>query len=73
MLNLISFSLLLLANTPARIWYSVPLIVVISLVYGATRHERLKEIVENAVRTTIWVLAFMGLIFLMIWATGFLI
>ena len=73
MINLFSLSLLLLANAPARIWYSIPLIVVISLVYGATRHERMKEIIENTLRTAVWVLAFMGLIFLAIWATGFFI
>ena len=63
----------LLANTPARIWYSLPLIVVVSLVYAATRHERPKEIIGHTIRTLIWVVLFMGLIFIAIWLTGYFI
>jgi hypothetical protein len=62
----------LLANaTPARIWYSIPLIVVVSLVYGATRHEYLKEILIHSVRSAIWVVSFMTMIFAIIWVAGF--
>ena len=31
-----------------RMWYSLPLIVVISLVYAATRHELMAPILEHA-------------------------
>ena len=51
----------------AQIWYAVPLIVVISLVYGATRHEYLKEIVGHSIRAAIWLLVFLGIIFAVVW------
>lgn len=71
------FSDTLIANLPVligmtpRIWYSVPLIVVISLVYGATRHENLREIFSHAIRSAIWVVGFMAVIFMLIWVAGF--
>ncbi len=51
----------------AQIWYAAPLIVVISLVYGATRHEYLKEIVGHSIRAAIWLLVFLGIIFAVVW------
>jgi hypothetical protein len=47
----------------SRIWYCVPLIVSISLVYGATRHELMPQILEHATRFGIWVVTFMLAIF----------
>jgi hypothetical protein len=64
-------SLMLAAGSPARIWYSIPLIVVVSLVYGATRHEYLKEILIHSARSAIWVVGFMAAIFGIIWVAGF--
>lgn len=55
----------------ARIWYSLPLIAVVSLCYGATRHEHLREILIHSFRTCIWVLGFMAAIFLLVVASGF--
>ena len=57
--------------TAARIWYSIPLIVVVSLVYGATRHEYLKEILMHSFRSAVWVIGFMTIIFAIIWVAGF--
>jgi hypothetical protein len=54
----------------AQIWYSVPLIVAISLVYGATRHEYLKEIVIHALRAALWLIVFLGIIFAIVWWAG---
>ena len=59
-----------LGMTP-RIFYAVPLVVVISLVYGATRHENLNEILVHAIRSVIWVVGFMAIIFGLIWIAGF--
>ena len=39
------------------------LIVPISLVYGATRHEYMPQILESAVRSAVWILGFVGMIF----------
>lgn len=58
------------AMTP-RIWYAFPLILVISLVYGATRHENLREILVHAVRSAVWVIGFMAVIFFLIWIAGY--
>jgi len=55
----------------AQIWYSVPLVIVISLVWGATRHERLPEIIAQSIKSLLWVLTFMGLIFALIIAAGY--
>ena len=46
-----------------RIWYSVPLIIVISLVYAAKRHEMMKPILEHALRFGLWVIGFMAIVF----------
>lgn len=43
------------------LWYAVPLIVSVSLVCAATRHELMPQIVSHAVRFGVWVLAFMAL------------
>jgi Na+/alanine symporter len=43
-------------------WYALPLIVAISLVYGATRHERMTPILYHAWRTAKWILGFMAVI-----------
>ena len=46
----------------SQLWYALPLIVSISLVYSATRHERFLPILGHAVRFAAWILAFMGII-----------
>ena len=54
-----------------QLWYAVPLIVVISLVYGATRHENLKEILIQTYRSAVWVIGFMAIIFAVIFVAGY--
>ena len=51
-----------------QLWYAVPLIVSISLVYAATRHERMRPIVAHAVRLGGWVVGFMTCIFALLFA-----
>ncbi len=54
------------------IWYAAPLIVAVSLVYAATRHEQMGVILRQAVRIGMWILGFMavifGILYLMSWA-----
>lgn len=72
-MNVFSFANLdhlLLAAIP-QIWYALPLIVVVSLVYGATRHENLREILAHSLRNAIWCVGFMAIIFFLIWIVGF--
>ena len=46
-----------------RLWYALPLIVAVSLVYGATRHELMGPILNNAFRAAVWIGGFMAIIF----------
>lgn len=45
--------------TDSQLWFSVPLIVAISLVYGATRHELMVPILQHAWQTAKWIVGFM--------------
>ena len=54
--------MLFAAATVNQLWYMGPLIVAISLVYGATRHEYMRPILQNALRAAWWILSFMGAI-----------
>ena len=45
------------------LWYAVPLIVAVSLVYSATRHEETGEILIQSLRTGVWIVCFMAVIF----------
>ena len=51
----------------AQIWHAAPLVLVISLVYGATRHEYLKEIVGHTLRVGFWLVLFLSIIFGLVW------
>lgn len=44
------------------LWYAMPLIVSVSLVCAATRHEDLKVILNHAVRFGLWIVVFMGVV-----------
>ncbi len=50
----------------SQLWYAVPLIVAISLVYGATRHELMVPILRHAWRTAKWITGFMLVIALIL-------
>lgn len=65
------FPLLAVSLWQARLWYALPLVLVVSLVYGATRHERMREIAEHSVRIAIGLVGFMSAIFIVIWLIGF--
>jgi hypothetical protein len=47
----------------SQFWYATPLIVVVSLVYSATRHELMRPILVNAGRTALWITGFMVIVF----------
>ena len=50
-----------------KIWYALPLIVAVSLVYAATRHEDMRPIFSHAARTAVWIVAFMAVIFALLY------
>ncbi len=43
-------------------WFSLPLIVTVSLVYAATRHELMGPILSHAVRIGVWIVGFMMIV-----------
>ena len=43
-------------------WYALPLVVVISLVYSATRHEPMDAILSHSLRLGFMIAAFMAVI-----------
>jgi hypothetical protein len=54
---------ILLFAAISQFWYALPLIVVVSLVYAATRHELMQAILVHAARTGVWITGFMVVVF----------
>jgi len=52
---------------PNDLWYALPLIVVVSLVYAATRHELFPNILKHAARAAVWIAGFMVVIFVLLY------
>ena len=48
------------------LWYALPLIIAVSLVYAATRHERMRPIVLHAGRVALWIVGFMAVVFVVL-------
>jgi hypothetical protein len=46
----------------ARLWYALPLVVSVSLVCAATRHEDMNAILVHAFRFALWIVVFMGIV-----------
>ena len=55
-------NLLLAVTGINHLWYGVPLIVAVSLVYAATRHEQMGPILAHAGRIAVWILGFVAII-----------
>lgn len=56
----------LLANArfwTGDLWYALTAIIAISLVYAATRHERMAPIFRHAGRVFLWITGFMVVVF----------
>jgi hypothetical protein len=59
--------MILAALLAKQIWYIIPLILSVSLVYGATRHELPRPILYHAWHTALWMIVFMGAIFIVLY------
>jgi hypothetical protein len=57
---------LLLAADVNKIWFLIPLAVVISLVYSASRYEMPERILKRAARLCATILGFMAFVFLLL-------
>ncbi len=53
-----------------QLWYALPLIVSVSLVYAATRHEAMPVILIHALRMGAWITAFLIGLGLLLWWLG---
>jgi hypothetical protein len=51
--------LVLAAADINMLWYLLPLIIAVSLVYSATRHEAMRPILYHAWRVGVWIVGFM--------------
>jgi hypothetical protein len=54
------------------LWYALPLIVSVSLVYAGTRFEDAGLILRHALRTGIWIAGFMAIILAALVGLGWL-
>lgn len=63
--------MMMLFATINQLWHAAPLIIAISLVYSATRHELPGAILEHAIRLGVWITGFMAavaaVLFLVSW------
>jgi hypothetical protein len=42
------------------LWYALPAIISVSLVYAASRHEPMRPILAHAVRVSFWLIGFLA-------------
>lgn len=63
----------MLSISPTYLLYYVPLIIAISLVFGATRHEDTSLILYHAFNTARWITGFMAVIFAVLLVLGWLV
>lgn len=56
----------MLSISPTYLLYYLPMIVTISLVFGATRHEDMNLIAKHSLYTARWITVFMAIIFCVI-------
>ncbi len=60
-------------DRPMLFWYAIPLVVAFSLVYGATRDERMPKILEHAFWAAIWTTVFLLVVFAILYAISWLL
>jgi hypothetical protein len=56
-----------------QFWYLLPLLVSVSLVYGATRHELMRPILQQAWKSAVWMVSFMFTVFAVLWSLSWLL
>jgi hypothetical protein len=63
----------LLATRLNELWYALPLIVAISVVYSGTRYERTDDILVGTFRSLAWIVTFMAIILVVLWLVGLMV
>ena len=64
---MISLASLITILGVADLLYAAPLVLVVSLVYAATRQELMKPILQHAGRLTVMIAGFMLVVFCVLW------
>jgi len=57
---------LIASLTDSQLWHIVPLVVAISFVYGATRHELIGPVLRDTFKAATWIICFMAIIFVIL-------
>jgi len=60
-----------LAQSTNVTWYLVPLAMVISLVYSASRFELPERILRRAIWLFLQIIGFMGVVFVLLWVLSY--
>lgn len=63
-------SLLVATSRYGELFYALPLIAAISLVYAGTRYERMSDVIPRALRMAGWTIFFMALCFVLLLLIG---
>lgn len=63
----------LLATRINTLWYALPLIAAVSVVYAATRHEAMEAILVGSVRIGAWIGGFMLVVFVILFGVSSLL
>ena len=48
------------------LWYALPAVIAVSLVYSATRHEKMHPLLIHAGRVALWIIGFMFAVFVVL-------
>ena len=54
-----------------RTWYLIPLVVVVSLVYNASRYEVPRHILQRAGRMVLIIMGFMSMVFVLLYLLSY--
>ena len=71
--NMIDFASFVPLLAVTSLWYALPLIVTVSLVCAATRHEEMGPIMNHALRFGGWIIVFMAAVMAVLWLMGLMV
>jgi hypothetical protein len=71
--SMIDFASLIPLLAVTSLWYAVPLVVTVSLVCAATRHEEMGPIMNHALRFGGWIVVFMAAVMVVLWLMGLMV
>lgn len=63
----------MMSIAPSYLLYYLPLIIAVSLVFGATRHEQTSLVLAHAWQTARWITGFMAIIFAVLFVIDWMI